>query len=126
MKMIFEKIQSNVVIEEDTHLHGMIVGPTMVSSDITFNLHGMIIGNLTLKNNSNVYIFGIVNGNIVNKGGRLEVFGIINGKIIKESGITNIHDKAIINENWLKKMTEEVPLTCYYTTFITFKKNTIC
>jgi cytoskeletal protein CcmA (bactofilin family) len=99
MKMIYEKIESDVVIEEDTHLHGMIVGSTTVSSDITFNLHGMIIGNLILKNNSNVYIHGMVNGNIINKGGRLEVFGIVNGRIIKESGITNIHDRAIINEN---------------------------
>jgi len=81
MKMIYEKIESDVVIEEDTHLHGMI------------------IGNLILKNNSNVYIHGMVNGNIINKDGRLEVFGIVNGRIIKESGITNIHDRAIINEN---------------------------
>ena len=94
MKIIRNKIEGNTPINEDTQLHGMIVGSTTVSRNSILQLHGMIIGDLILEENSTVYLHGMVNGNIINNGGYLEVFGIVNGKIIRESGKTIIDSNA--------------------------------
>ena len=98
MKVIRDKIEGDTAINEDTQLHGMIVGLTTVSRNSLLQLHGMIIGDLILEENSTVYLHGMVNGNIINNGGYLEVFGMVNGKVIRKSGETIIDSNAVIRD----------------------------
>lgn len=96
MKVMKQRIEGDTILNEDTQLHGMIVGSTTVSENTVLHLHGMIIGNLLLEQSSTVYLHGMVNGDVINRGGRLEVFGIVNGKVIRENGETLVDPKAIV------------------------------
>ena len=98
MKVIRNKIEGNTTINEDTQLHGTIVGSTTVSRNSVLQLHGMVMGDLILEENSTVYLHGMVNGNVINNGGYLEVFGTVNGKVIRESGETIIDFNAAIRD----------------------------
>lgn len=101
MKVIWGKVEGDTILNEDTNLHGMIVGSTTVSENTLLQLHGMIVGNLILEKESTVYIYGMVNGNIINKGARLEVFGMVNGKVYREGGETRVDPKAIVRDGVL-------------------------
>ncbi len=98
MKVIRNKVEGNTTINEDTQLHGMIVGSTTVSRNCVFQLHGMIVGDLVVEDNSIVYLHGMVNGNVINNGGHLEVFGMVNGKVFREKGETIIDSNATIRD----------------------------
>ena len=98
MKVIRNNIEGNTTINEDTQLHGMVVGLTTVSLNSILQLHGMIIGDLILEESSTVYLHGMVNGNVINNGGYLKVFGTVNGKVIRESGETIIDSNSVIRE----------------------------
>lgn len=101
MNVIRDKIEGNTILNEDTQLHGMIVGLTTVSENTVLQLHGTIIGNLILKEDSTAYLHGMVNGDVINKGGHLEVFGTVNGKVIRENGETIVDSKAIVRDGVL-------------------------
>ena len=101
MNIIRNKIKGDTILNEDTQLHGMIVGLTTVSENVILQLHGMVIGTVIIREGSTVYLHGMVNGSVINKGGHLEVFGIVNGKIIRESGETIVNPKAIVQNGIL-------------------------
>jgi cytoskeletal protein CcmA (bactofilin family) len=96
--IIYDKIEKDIDIEEDTTIHGMIVGNVQVLDGVTLHLHGMVIGQVLLKEKSNVYLHGTVNGDVINQGGMLEIFGVVNGKVVKESGKTIIDSNAIVRK----------------------------
>ena len=98
MKVIRDKVEGNIVLSEDTQLHGMIVGSVMVSKDSVLQLHGMIIGSLTLREESTVYLHGTVIGDVINEGGHLQVFGTVKGKVVRKDGETIVDSKAMVFE----------------------------
>lgn len=85
MKTIYEKINSNIEIHEDTTLHGMIVGNVIIDDNSSMVSHGMIIGNIEIHKNSELIVYGIVNGHIINEGS-CRVFGTINGTVTNDNG----------------------------------------
>jgi len=93
---IGEKIEGDVIIEEDTTLEGMIVGNVTVTGAAEFVLRGMVRGTVTVLENSVVYLHGTVNGDVINNGGSLEVYGMIKGRLFRERGETFIDDNAMI------------------------------
>ena len=98
MKVIRDKIEGDIVIKEDTQVHGMIVGVTTVSENTLLQLHGMIIGDLVLNEDSKVLLKGMVNGDVINKGGHLEIFGMVNGKVVRKKGKTTIDSQAKVRD----------------------------
>lgn len=99
MKIIKNKIMGDVTLNQDTELHGMIDGSTIVEENISLKLHGTITGNLILHKNSTVLLHGTVNGDVINKGGLLNIFGVINGQLIRKDGKTMVDSKAIIEKS---------------------------
>ena len=97
MKIIKDKIDGNITLNEDTKLHGIIAGAATVSQNVLLHLHGVVAGNLTLEPDSHVVLHGIASGDVINNGGFLEVFGIVNGRVIRNAGNTEIAQKAVIN-----------------------------
>ncbi len=98
MRVIRDKIEGETVLSEDTQLHGMITGSTIVSKNTVLQLHGVIIGNLILKAGATTYLHGMVIGDVINEGGHLEVFGTIKGKVIRKDGETIVDLKAMVFE----------------------------
>jgi hypothetical protein len=96
MKTIRSKIEGNTILNEDTELHGMIVGTTTVCEGTVLALHGMVVGDLVLRPDSTVHLHGMVCGDVRNEGGRLDVFGMVQGRVIRADGLTIIHPKAVV------------------------------
>jgi cytoskeletal protein CcmA (bactofilin family) len=96
MKEIYDEIEGDVLLNEDTKLHGMFVGMTTVSSGVTLILHGTVTKDLIVEEDSKVMLHGMVIGDVVNNGGHLEVFGMITGKLIRNRGKSIVDPKAVI------------------------------
>lgn len=90
--------EGNITIDEDSNLHGMIIGNVVVDENIHFNVHGMVIGNITCNNNSIVKIHGMIKGDCVNNNGYVEIFGTIKGKVIDTGKPSIVFKNAVIND----------------------------
>lgn len=87
---IRHKIVGGMTIDEDTELHGMIVGTVTVAEDAILQLHGMVAGRLILLPRSAVIVRGTVDGDVVNGGGYLEILGVVTGQVVRQAGTTVI------------------------------------
>jgi cytoskeletal protein CcmA (bactofilin family) len=97
MKVIVDKIDGNLLVNEDTQLNGMVIGNVSVEENKTLQLNGMVFGEIVIKPTATVYLNGIVNGRVINGGGHLEIFGIVNGAVVKQKGETIISPEARIS-----------------------------
>lgn len=90
MKIITDKFDGNLTIDEELSLRGMVTGDVTVTANGCLNLFGMVCGNLILNRYSKVVIHGIVCGDLINEGGSVTVLGIVNGTSldISEPGVT--------------------------------------
>jgi hypothetical protein len=95
MRLITDKIESDVEISEDTSVRGLIIGEVRVT-DCVLDLQGMVIGNIIVNEHGSVNIYGTVNGVVINRGGELRVWGMIYGSIQELAGLTWIDSKAVI------------------------------
>jgi hypothetical protein len=96
MNIINDKVVGEIILNENTELHGMIVGNTTVTEGILLKLHGMIIGDLILEKDSTVYLHGMTKGDVINRGEILKVYGMVNGRIIRQDGETLVDSKAVV------------------------------
>jgi hypothetical protein len=91
MKVVWEKVEEDLVITEDTLFLGIAVGSARVAKGTTLEMQGIILGDVILDPGSRVLMDGIVYGDVVNDGGRLECFGIVHGEIRSDPGACVLH-----------------------------------
>lgn len=97
MREISGKIATDLTLDEDVRLHGMVNGAVTVPEGFTLIVHGMINGNLTIERGAYVEVRGMVNG-IVRNSGQLDVWGMVNGTLIRlPDGVVMLHPNAVIN-----------------------------
>lgn len=91
------KIDSDIDIQSEYKLEGMITGNTTVLDGGVLYLNGMISSNVIVQKGGTVFLYGMVNGDVTNDGGYIEIFGMILGNLNEISGEVIIHENSIIN-----------------------------
>ena len=97
MKILTEKYQSDLTIEVETKLNGMILGDVTVKNSVIFVVNGTIIGDVTIEKGSRAIIYGVINGNI-NNFGICEIYGMVNGELYDPNNKMFIDQKAKVNK----------------------------
>jgi len=97
MREIFDKIDGDLFIEEDTRLLGMVTGSVTVIAPNHFVLQGMVCRDLIAQQGTTVDVHGTVVGAVVNHGADIEIAGVI-GSLQENKGASaaRIIDGAVI------------------------------
>jgi len=96
MKTIIENIEGDTWVEQDTELHGYILGSAIVRSGKLLRVCGAISGNVKLESGARVFLYGYVGGDVVNNGGLLEVYGVVNGRVVRQAGTTRYGPEGLV------------------------------
>ncbi len=83
MKSIYDVIEGNHAVNEDTNLYGVISGDVIVKQGYKFNVYGIVSGNIMLERDSSLNLYGIVSGDVIDHGAAIIKKGILNGNIQK-------------------------------------------
>jgi cytoskeletal protein CcmA (bactofilin family) len=93
------KIESDVSLDYELTLHGMVTGTIRVVNGGVLVLHGICGQNLLVERGAQAYLHGTVGGNVLNCGGYLEVYGTVGGYVhTTEGGNTFIDPNAVVNK----------------------------
>lgn len=99
MRLLTKKYQTDLSIEIETKLNGMIVGDVVVKNAVIFVINGTIIGNLTIEKGSRAILYGMINGNI-NNFGTCEIYGMVKGELYDPNNKMFIDQNAkLIDKN---------------------------
>ncbi len=72
MRIVRDDLEGDILIKENSELHGTIAGNAIVEQDVLFRIYGTITGTLTIEEGATVYLHGVVKHNVVNHGGKLK------------------------------------------------------
>lgn len=83
MLVIKETIKSDIYIEHDTILDGIVAGSAIVRPGKNFVINGVVAGNVVIEEGASVELNGIVSGDVFNQGGVFVKQGVLTGVIHK-------------------------------------------
>jgi hypothetical protein len=96
MRTSNQKLEGDVIVNDEFQFSGMITGSTTIVSGGHFVLHGTCCRDLFVEPGSVVHIHGTVAGNVYNRGGNLEVYGTIGGALYRLSGKSFVAENSMI------------------------------
>ncbi|WP_034878747.1 hypothetical protein [Enterococcus casseliflavus] len=76
-------------------LFGIVNGDIEIRDKSICEIYGIVTGTIKILDDTNVRIDGTVTGAVYNDGGTLNIYGTIE-RFFDISGITNIHENAVI------------------------------
>lgn len=98
MKEILNHLGSDIIIDGDNNIQGILSVNILVTDCATLYVYGIVNGQVTIAEKATMIVHGTINGNIINDG-NCKIFGTVNGKLIKQLGEYSIDNKASINDN---------------------------
>lgn len=74
IKIIYEEIKGNVIINVNSQFNNINADTVTVSKNVTARLYGSIREKVVLKQGATLFLHGVITGEIVNEGGEVFVF----------------------------------------------------
>ncbi|HAV1600049.1 TPA: hypothetical protein JG832_000895 [Enterobacter hormaechei subsp. xiangfangensis] len=90
------KHESNLVLDDDLELSGMICGDLVVSDGCRADVRGMVTGRIIVEKGGILTLHGMVSNGLTNNGGDVEIFGFVTGGLNEVAGTTIIHPNSKI------------------------------
>lgn len=87
MKVIKDRIDDDLLVDEDTVLDSVVAGSAIVSPGKKLVINGVVTGNVVIEENSVVELNGIVSGDIYNQGGEFIQKGVLAGSLVESSSL---------------------------------------
>jgi hypothetical protein len=95
MRIIRDKVTSELTLSDELTLHGMATENVAVADGGYLILHGMCCRDLFICSGGAAIVHGMVQGRVHVDGGELEIYGTIGG-LVDPQGLAKVHLGAVV------------------------------